>query len=161
VPSLVEVRDITITDYKKEKGVQIAETKAKALAQALRAGENLAVIAKNYGLSVVKPKPFASRDSIDDTLRMNNDIMKAVFSSKVGESSESIKADSVHAVFRLLALDAFDEVQYAKERGSLRQSLQDKRKDMLYLAYMDKKEKELRDQNKVEINQALIDQIVG
>lgn len=161
LPALSEVRNEVVEGYKKEKAIELAEIKAKAFAQALKNGEEINAAAKKAGRSVSKPAPFARRQSIDENLQSNPEVVKAVFEAKVGQSSEAIKAYNNVMVFRLLAMDSFDEVQYAKERSSLRQVLQDKRKVVFYQAYLDKKEQELRDQKKVQVNQTLLDQIAS
>ncbi len=161
LPALSEVRAAVETDYKKEKSVQLAENKAKQFAQALRGGETMAAAAKKFNLSVSKPAAFTRRAVIDETLSTSEEVMKAVFTAKVGVPSDPVKANTAYAVFQLLAIDAFDEVLYVKERSAVRRSLEDRRKANFYQAYLEAKEQILRNQKKVMVNQALVDQIKG
>jgi peptidyl-prolyl cis-trans isomerase D len=161
LPALSEVRNAVQEDYKKEKSVQLAENKAKQFSLAVRGGETMAAAAKKFNLTVSKPAAFTRRALIDETLRTNEDVMKAVFSSKVGAASDPVKADTAFAVFQMLSIDSFDEALYAKEKSAVRRSLEDRRKATFYQAYLDGKEQILRNQKKVLVNQPLIDQIKG
>jgi len=161
LPALNEVRSAVVEDFKKDKGVQLAETKARQFSQAVRSGEGMATAAKKFNLTVSKPAAFTSRALIDETLRTNEEVMKAVFSAKVGQPSDPIKVDNLYAVFQLLALDPFDEALFAKEKSAIRRSLEDRRKATFYQSYLDNKEQILRNQKKVLVNQSLIDQVKG
>ncbi len=161
LPLLSEVQSKVTEDCKAEKGVQQAQAKAKTFSQALRSGEDFTALAKKYSVQIARPGAFSRQTSIDDTLRTNRDVMQAVFSAQVGVPSEAIQVDKIYTVFRLLSLNPFDEVAYAKERSTIRQALQDRRKVTFYQAYLEKVEQGLRDQKKIVVNQSLIDQIVG
>lgn len=161
LPDFKEVRSSVIEDYKKEKGAGLAESRARQFASSLREGGDWAAAAKKIKKQSVTPPPFTRRSSIDDTLRQAQDVVSQAFSMQVGKTSDSVNVDKLYVVFRLLSRDSFDEARFAIEKPGIQERLQTQKKSTLFQAYVDNLDQKLRKDQKILINQPLIDKIAG
>ena len=65
-PTLAEVHDRVAGDYRHEKAVELAKTRAEELAKRVKSGENFAAAAKALGFEVKTSEPFPRTGSIPD-----------------------------------------------------------------------------------------------
>ncbi len=86
VRPLAELRERVVADWQTAERAKAAETAAEAIAERLRAGEDLAAIAAERGLTVGKSKPF-TRDTGDPEANVLAALGAKLFALRVGETT--------------------------------------------------------------------------
>ena len=86
--TLAEVHDRVASDYRHEKAVDLAKSRAEELAKRAKGGENFAAAAKALGLDVKSSDPVAQTGSIPDLGSAKQ--FASAFSQPVGQTGDPI-----------------------------------------------------------------------
>jgi peptidyl-prolyl cis-trans isomerase D len=161
IPDISEVRAQVVEDYKKEKAERLAESKARQFASSLSEGSDMAAAAQKIKAKAVTTDPFTRRSVIDNTLNESQDILEKAFNMPIGKFSEPVKVATFYTVFKVVTREVFDESKYAGEHAAIKERLQTTRKANIFQAYLDNLDQKMRKDQKILINQDLIDRVIS
>jgi peptidyl-prolyl cis-trans isomerase D len=148
--SLGEVRDRVLADFRHEKAVDLAKTRAEELGKRVKSGENFASAAKALGFEVKTSDPFSRTGSIPDAGSAKQ--FSAAFKLPVGQSGDPVFLGSNWVVYRVAQHDPINEEDFAKQKAAIEtQALQVKRQ-AAYELFRSTLETRLRQEGKLHIN---------
>ena len=101
--SLAEVRDRVLGDYRHEKAVDLAKTRAEELVKRAKAGENFASAAKALGFEMKTSEPFPRTGSIPDLGSAKQ--FSAAFALPVGQAGDPVFLGTNWVVYRVAQHD--------------------------------------------------------
>ena len=149
--ALAEVRDRVLGDYRHEKALDLAKTRADELAKRAKSGENLAAAAKALGFEVKTSDPFSRTGSIPDAGSAKQ--FAAAFNLPIGQAGDPVFLGTNWVVYRLAQHDPINQDDFAKQRAAIEtQALQAKRQ-AAYELFRSSLEERLRQEGKLHINQ--------
>lgn len=162
LPGFEEIQEEVAASYEEETGQNLAQEVAFDLHREARAGDSFAELAKAAGLDVINT-PFFSRSGglPDENLRYLTPIQEQAFALPVGGISTPIAYEGKYIVFEVVEKTEIDEEAFSVEEPQIRQQLTQQKRTQFYNAYIDKVVDELRRNEQIEINQSLVDEIVG
>ena len=91
--TLAEVHDRVASDYRHEKAVELAKSRAEELAKRAKGGENFAAAAKALGLDVKTSEPISRTGSIPDVGSAKQ--FAAAFTLPVGQTGDPIPSGRI------------------------------------------------------------------
>ncbi|MBI4456383.1 MAG: peptidylprolyl isomerase [Acidobacteria bacterium] len=159
-PEFSAVKDRITNDYKREKAQDAAKQRAFDIAAAAKDG-NLEAAAKKYTVSMVTSKPFKKDTAVDPSLGASQEISSKALAMSPGEVAQPIQVGSKYVVFKLKEKTPVDMTKFEMEKENLRQTLLNQKKNNLFSSYIAFLVEKRRAENKITVNQNLIDQIVG
>ena len=123
---LAEVRDRVSSDFRHEKAVELAKSRADELAKRTKSGENLAAAAKALGLEVKTSQPISRTGSIPDVGSAKQ--FAAAFTLPVGQSGEPLSMGQNWVFYRVAQHDPVNQDDFEKQKAKIEeQVLQQKR----------------------------------
>jgi peptidyl-prolyl cis-trans isomerase D len=148
--ALGEVRDRVLADYRHEKAVDLAKTRAEELGKRLKSGENFASAAKALGFEVKTSDAFSRTGSIPEAGSAKQ--FSAAFKLPVGQAGDPVFLGSNWVVYRVAQHDPINEEDFAKQKTAIEtQALQVKRQ-AAYELFRSTLETRLRQEGKLHIN---------
>jgi peptidyl-prolyl cis-trans isomerase D len=148
--SLSEVHDRVLADYRHEKALELAKTRAEELGKRAKSGENFASAAKALGFEVKTSEPFSRTGSIPDA--GNAKQFSAAFKLPVGQAGDPVFLGTNWVVYRVAQHDPIREEDFAKQRTAIEtQALQVKRQ-AAYELFRSSLEARLRQEGKLHFN---------
>jgi len=149
--TLAEVRDRVLTDYRHEKAVDLAKTRADDLAKRVKSGENFATAAKALGFEVKTSEQLSRTGSLPEAGSMKQ--FSAAFKLPVGQSGDPVTLGTNWVVYRVAQHDPINEADFAKQKTTIEaQALQSKRQ-AAYELFRTTLETRLRQEGKLHINE--------
>jgi peptidyl-prolyl cis-trans isomerase D len=149
--SLGEVHDRVLADYRHEKAVDLAKTRAEELGKRVKSGENFASAAKALGFEVKTSDAFSRTGSIPEAGSAKQ--FSAAFKLPVGQAGDPVFLGSNWVVYRVAQHDPINEEDFAKQKAAIEtQALQTKRQ-AAYELFRSTLESRLRQEGKLHINQ--------
>jgi peptidyl-prolyl cis-trans isomerase D len=149
--SLAEVRDRVLADYRHEKALDLAKTRADELGKRVKSGENFASAAKVLGFEVKTSEPFSRTGSIPDAGSAKQ--FSAAFKLPVGQTGDPVFLGTNWVFYRVAQHDPISEEDFVKQRAAIEtQALQAKRQ-AAYELFRTSLEARLRQEGKLHINQ--------
>jgi peptidyl-prolyl cis-trans isomerase D len=158
LPELAEVHPKVEQDFKAVKSVEVARNKAQDFASKVKSGANFDATAKTFGGAVKNSDAFARKGSLPD-LGSTEPLDGFAFAGKVGDISQPIAVGQKQVVLQLKEKFAINPESFAKEKNSLRETLESQRKDQVFQAYLDEAKNRLMKTGKIKINQKTFDDI--
>lgn len=161
VPGFEEVRDAVAERFERERGETLAFERANEFfAEALHE-DSFEAVARRHGLSVVTTGFFRKGSNIDDDLRFSPEVHDQAFSLSVGEISTPITVAGKYFVFQVAEESDVDEFGFEREKASLQERLTEQKRNEFFLAYVQNVVSGLRRDDKIAINQRLVDDLTG
>ena len=161
-PSFEEVKDRVEDGYRNDRAKQLALEQARELART-GSPEALKTAAEKLGLKVDARKDITGSDSFGP-LTSEYD-RKIVYKLNPGELTKEPIKPSGGENYVVVALDSRKDAdmgdEYKKAEKSIRQSLLDDQKEILFSTYLEEAQKRLKDQGKIKIYYDVIDQAIG
>ena len=149
--TLAEVRDRVLADYRHEKAVDLAKTRAEELAKRVKAGENFAAAAKALGFEVKTSDQVSRTASLPEAGSMKP--FAAAFKLPVGQAGDPVFLGANWVVYRVAQHDPISEEDFAKQKTTIEaQALQSKRQ-AAYELFRTTLEARLRQEGKLRINE--------
>ncbi len=149
--TLAEVRDRVLADYRHEKALDLAKTRAEELAKRVKSGENFATAAKTLGFEVKASEPLSRTGSLPEAGSMKQ--FAAAFKFPVGQAGDPVSLGTNWVVYRVAQHDPIDEADFAKQKTIIEaQALQSKRQ-AAYELFRTTLETRLRQEGKLHINE--------
>jgi peptidyl-prolyl cis-trans isomerase D len=149
--TLAEVRDRVLADYRHEKAVDLAKTRADDLAKRVKSGENFATAAKALGFEVKTSEQLSRTASLPEAGSMKQ--FSAAFKLPVGQAGDPVTLGTNWVVYRVAQHDPINEADFAKQKTTIEaQALQSKRQ-AAYELFRTTLETRLRQEGKLHINE--------
>jgi len=149
--TLAEVRDRVLADYRHEKALDLAKTRAEELAKRVKSGENFATAAKALGFEVKTSEQVSRAGSLPEAGSMKQ--FSAAFKFAVGQAGDPVSLGTNWIVYRVAQHDPIDEADFAKQKTTIEaQALQSKRQ-AAYELFRTTLETRLRQEGKLHINE--------
>jgi peptidyl-prolyl cis-trans isomerase D len=149
--TLAEVRDRVLADYRHEKALDLAKTRAEELGKRVKSGENFATAAKALGFEVKTSEQVSRTGSLPEAGSMKQ--FSAAFKFPVGQAGDPVSLGTNWVVYRVAQHDPIDEADFAKQKTTIEaQALQSKRQ-AAYELFRTTLETRLRQEGKLHINE--------
>jgi peptidyl-prolyl cis-trans isomerase D len=149
--TLAEVRDRVLADFRHEKSVELAKTRAEELGKRVKSGENFSTAAKALGFEVKTNDPLSRTASLPEAGSMKQ--FSAAFKLPVGQAADPVSAGANWVVYRVAQHDPINEEDFAKQKTTIEaQALQSKRQ-AAYELFRTTLETRLRQEGKLRINE--------
>jgi peptidyl-prolyl cis-trans isomerase D len=155
LPTLDEVKDRVKDDVIRVKAVEVAKSRAAAMAQAAAKG-NFAAAAKAAGVEV-KTTDLITRGAALPEVGINQQVEDVVFKLKAGETSGPIATESAVVVARVKERQDVKPEDLAAGKDLLRDELRQQRQGEFFGAYMTK----AREKMSLTYNNAAIQQLLA
>jgi peptidyl-prolyl cis-trans isomerase D len=134
-PKIDEVKDKVRDDVIKKKAVEVAKSKAAAMAQGARS--NFAAAAKAAGVEV-KSTELVARGSPIPEVGVSNAVDDAVFALKSGNTTGPIETDNAVVVAHVKERQDINTADFQTAREGVRNELLQSRRGQFFAAYMAK-----------------------
>jgi len=148
--TLAEVRDGVVADFRREKSLELARTRANELSHRARAGENLAQVAKVVGFELKTSTSFARAGSLEG-VGSGRQLIDA-FSLAVGEVSAPTSLAGRWLVYKVASREEAKMDELEKQRKGLTDQLLNEKKSAAYEAFRASLEDRFRKEGKLRIN---------
>jgi peptidyl-prolyl cis-trans isomerase D len=149
--TLAEVRDKVLKDYRDQKSVELARTKAQELASRVRAGASLADAAKALGLEVKSTDLFAINDSVAGI--GTGKTIEAAFHLQTGQMGGPTPVGTDWIVYRVTDHQMPNPQDLAAQSKTIEQALLSSKQSMAFAAFRDALQDRLKQEGKITINQ--------
>ena len=149
--TLAEVRDRVTTDYRREKAVELAKTRAEELAKRAKAGENFAAAAKALGLEVKSSEPVARTGSIPDAGSAKQ--FSAAFTMPVGQAADPVAVGSNWVVYRVAEHNPVSQDDFEKQKSKIEAQVLQQKRQTAYDLFRTALRTRLQQEGKLRVNQ--------
>jgi peptidyl-prolyl cis-trans isomerase D len=149
--TLPDVRDKVLDDFRKEKSLQLAKTRAEDLAKRVKGGEALAKAAKSLGLEAKTSDAFARIGSVTGVGSAR--LLADAFTMSVGQSSPATAIGGNWLVYRIAEREEAKPEEFEKQKKEMEQAVLQSKRSLAYEAFRASLEKEMRSKGKLEINE--------
>ncbi|MFL6447817.1 MAG: peptidylprolyl isomerase [Bryobacteraceae bacterium] len=154
-----EVQSDVLQKYTDAEASRLAQDAAKAAADRAKKGETLEAIGKSLGVPVKTAAPF-SPDGAAEGIGPAS-LFPGLFNDKVGDVVGPVAAQSAQFVCKVAERIPADMTQFAKNKDSVVQSINQQRQAVQQPLFRDHVVSELKRQGKVKINQETMNRLVG
>lgn len=156
VPKLDEVRERVADDVKTAKAVELAKTRAAAIAAELKTAKDFAAVAKKYNLEV-KTTELVTRGSAIPDVGISDAIDTAAFALPQGGVTDAITTPTGTAIIRVAEKVDVADAEIEGGKDQLREEMLNARRDKFFGAYMQKAKQGL----KIAIREETLARITG
>jgi parvulin-like peptidyl-prolyl isomerase len=156
VPQLAEVRDKVRDDLVRERGAELAKSKAAEIATSLKSASDFAAAVKKAGLEV-KTSELITRGAAIPEIGTSAEADNIAFALPKGGVSAPVSTPQGTAIIRVVEKEDVTPEQIASGRDQLREELVNQRRDQFFSSYMQNAKKKL----KIEIRQDTLARVVG
>jgi len=148
--TFAEVRDRVLADYRREKAVELAKSRAEDLAKRLQGKESFATAAKALGVEVKKSEPFNRSGSVAGVGSGRQ--LSAAFRMNAGQTSQATEAGANWVVYRVVAREEPKPEEFVKQRREVEQQVLQAKRAMAFEAFRTALEERLKQEGKLKIN---------
>ena len=148
--SLAEVKDQVLGNYRRDKSVELAKTRADEFAKRVKSGENFAAVAKSLGFEVKTSEPFARSGTIPDV--GNAKLFLAAFNLPVGQAGDPVFAGMNWVVYRVDEHDPVNQDDFAKQKAAIETQVLQAKRQAAYDLFRTSLEARLRQEGKLKVN---------
>jgi len=128
--TLAEVHDRVASDFRHEKAVDLAKTRAEDLAKRAKAGENFTAAAKALGLDAKTSEPISRTGSIPDIGSAKQ--FAAAFTLPVGQPGDPIPFGQNWAVYRVAQHDPVNQDDFEKQKTKIEEQVLQRKRQTAY-----------------------------
>jgi peptidyl-prolyl cis-trans isomerase D len=128
--TLAEVRDRVAGDFRHEKAVELAKSRAEDLAKRTKSGENFAAAAKALGFDVKTSEPISRTGSIPDLGSAKQ--FAAAFTLPVGQTGDPISLGQNWTIYRVALHDPVNQDDYEKQKTKIEEQVLQRKRQAAY-----------------------------
>jgi peptidyl-prolyl cis-trans isomerase D len=150
--TLPEVRDRVLADYRRDKSVELAKSRAADVAKRANTGEDLGKIAKSLDLEAKTSDPLARNGSIPDIGGAS--VLSAAFALPVGRASDPLFLGANWLVYRVVDHQQANSDDFTKQQKDISDQLLQQKREMAFDAFRSALEAGLRQNGTVRFNDA-------
>jgi peptidyl-prolyl cis-trans isomerase D len=145
-----EIRRRVAEDFRRERAIQLARTRAEELARRAQSGESFAAAARALGFTPQTSEPITRSESIPG-LGSGRELA-AAFSIEPGRTGAPVQVGADWAVFRVVERAEADPAAFATQSEELRRQLLQNRRETAYEAFRRSLRERMTLEGKVEFN---------
>jgi hypothetical protein len=149
--ALAEVRDRVTTDFRHEKAVELAKTRADELAKRGKSGENFATTAKSLGFEMKTTEPIARSSSIPDLGSAKQ--FSAAFNMPVNQVGDPTADAANWVVYRVAQHDPVNQDDFAKQKSKIEDQVLQQKRQTAYELFRTSLKTRLQQEGKLRVNQ--------
>ena len=149
--TLAEVLDRVSGDYRHDKAVELAKTRADELAKLAKSGENFATAAKALGLEVKTSDAFARTGSVPDV--GNAKQLSAAFTLPVGQTGNPVPMGANWIVYCVVQHDPVSMDDFEKQKSKTQAQLLQQKRQTAYELFRTALKTRLQQEGKLRVNQ--------
>ena len=149
--TLAEVLDRVSGDYRHDKAVELAKTRADELAKRAKSGENFATAAKALGLEVKTSDAFARTGSVPDV--GNAKQLSAAFTLPVGQTGNPVPMGANWIVYCVVQHDPVSMDDFEKQKSKTQAQLLQQKRQTAYELFRTALKTRLQQEGKLRVNQ--------
>jgi peptidyl-prolyl cis-trans isomerase D len=149
--TLPEVHDQVASDYRHDKAVELAKTRAEEFAKRAKAGENFAAAAKSLGFEVKSSEPFSRTGSLPDAGSARQ--LTAAFNLPAGQSGDAVAVGANWLVYRVAQHDPVSMDGFDKQKAQIQSQLLQQKRQSAYSLFRTALKNRLQQEGKVKLNQ--------
>jgi peptidyl-prolyl cis-trans isomerase D len=149
--TLAEVRDKVLMDYKHDKAVELAKSRAEDLGKQMKAGGDPTKIAKSLGLDAKASDLFSRTGNVADI--GGAALIPNAFTLPVGQSSAPLFLGANWVVYRVDDRQQANPDDLAKQQPDILQQLLDQKHEMAFEAFRTALENRIQQEGKLQYNQ--------
>jgi peptidyl-prolyl cis-trans isomerase D len=153
-----ETRTRVLTDVKSEKAGQMATEKSNEAVEAIKAGKDLATVAKSTGMDIKTSEPIARGGSLPDFGAIT-DRDSEIFSLPVGKAGTPSTVGSKTLVFAVKERKSLDPEEIKKGLDPVRTQLQESKREIVFTNWIDEAMKKMEGDRSIKINQTILAQL--
>jgi len=157
--SFDEAKPRVLADVKLEKANQLASAKATEVGEGVKAGKDLATLAKTAGFDIKTSDPIARSGSLPEFGAIA-DRDKEIFSLPLGKPGTPSTVASKTLVFAVKERKDLDPEEVKKGLDTVRTSLLESKREMYFTNWIQDAQKKMQDGKSIKINQTALTQIV-
>jgi peptidyl-prolyl cis-trans isomerase D len=128
--TLAEVHEKVLDDYRHEKAVELAKSRADELSKRVKGGENFASAAKALGLEVKTSDAISRTGSIPDAGSAKQ--LTPAFTLAVGQTGDPIQVGQNWTVYRVAEHDAVNQDDFAKQKDKIEEQVLQRKRQTAY-----------------------------
>jgi peptidyl-prolyl cis-trans isomerase D len=147
--ALAEVREKVAGDYRREKAVELARTRAEELAKRAQAGENLGAAAKALGVEAKTSEPVARTASVPDVGSARQ--FAAAFGLPVGRVGPPALVGTNWLVYRVAEREEPKAEDFVKQHKDLEQQVLQSKRQVAYEAFRSALEDRMKREGKLKM----------
>lgn len=148
--ALAEVRDRVATDYRHEKAIDLARTRANELGKRAKGGENFAAAAKALGFEVKTSEPITRSGTVPDAGSAKQ--FAAAFTLPVGQAGDPVSLGSNWAVYRVAQHDPVNQDDFEKQKAKLQETVLQQKRQTAFDLFRTALKTRLQQEGKVHVN---------
>jgi peptidyl-prolyl cis-trans isomerase D len=148
--TLAEVRDKVLADFRRDKAVDLAKSRADELAKRSKAGEDLTKAAKALGFDAKTSDLFARNGTVPDAGSASQFL--GAFTLPEGQTADPVFLGVNWVVYRLVQHQPADPNDLAKQRSDIETQLLESRRDMAFDAFRKSLDTRMKQEGKLKIN---------
>jgi peptidyl-prolyl cis-trans isomerase D len=148
--TFAEVRSRVLADYQQEKSLELAKSKADALAKLAKGGEPFDKAAKSLNLAAKTSDSFSRTGSIPDV--GSGQMFDAAFAMQVGQVSDPKEVTGNWLVYRVAAHEPVNDAAVVLQADQIRQQLLQSKQKAAFEAFRVALEERLTKEGKLVIN---------
>ena len=149
--ALAEVHDRVVTDFRHEKAVELAKTRADELAKRAKSGENFAAAAKALGFEMKTTEPIARSSSIPDLGSAKQ--FTSAFNMPVNQVGDPMAVAANWAVYRVAQHDPVNQDDFAKQKSKIEEQVLQQKRQSAYELFRTSLKTRLQQEGKLRVNQ--------
>ena len=127
---LAEVHDRVANDFRHEKAVDLARSRAEELAKRAKSGENFAAAAKALGFTVKTSEPIARTGSLPDVGSAKQ--FAGAFALPVGQIGDPISLGQNWTVYRVAQHDPVNDGDFEKQKAKIEEQVLQRKRQTAY-----------------------------
>ena len=156
-----DVLDRIREDYRSGKGHELAREKAFQFSRISRQEDRFEELSKEEGLPLTTTGFFKKGATIDDTLKFSPLVHDRAFTMDIGEISPPVQVARKYVVFQVVQKSQLDERKLEAEKAKLGEELGQQKRDAFFQSYIQNVIEQLRNQDRITVNQELLDALTS
>ncbi len=151
IPTLDEVRAQVEEDYRHEQSIELAQDKARKLAD-LAKTQDFDKAAKSLGLTPKESNDFSQNEYVEGV--GNGSQLSSAFTLNPGQLSDVISAGTNQVLFKVVSHTPANEADFASQRDQIREELLDQKRDLQFEIYQTNLKEQFVRSGKLKLNDA-------
>jgi peptidyl-prolyl cis-trans isomerase D len=148
--TLDEVKDRVTSDYKHEKAVELAKSRADELSKRAKGGENFDAAAKALGLMAKTSDPVSQTGSIPDLGSAKQ--FTAAFTLPVGQTGDPVSFGQNWAVYRVAQHDPVNMDDFEKQKSKIEEQVVQRKRQTAYELFRTALKNRLQQEGQLHFN---------
>jgi hypothetical protein len=157
--TLAEVRDRVTSDFRRQKSIELAKSRADEIAKRAKAGENLATVAKSLGLEMKTSEAISRTASIPDV--GNAKQFTQAFNMQVGQVGDPIASGQNWAVYRVAQHDPLNQDDFDKQKAKLQDQVLQKKRQAAYDLFRSSLKTRLQQEGQLHYNEENLKRLIS